>query len=227
MSSENAVARTWSENRSAEDTDFEAPNIWQRFANNRIYYLRLGGGLLMALLLLSTNRWPEDGIVEVSMFAFGYLLTTIAVFGRIWSALYINGYKGPTLVTAGPYSIVRNPLYLFSFVGFVGIGLVSESFVICVLVVLVFLAVHTPTVIREEKHLLAVFGESYRAYAANVPRAIPRFRQYLGSPDYTVRVFKFERALRDAIWFLWIPLFLEGIEKLHSSGYLPSLIQLP
>jgi protein-S-isoprenylcysteine O-methyltransferase Ste14 len=37
---------------------------------------------------------------------------------RLWCSLYISGYKNSQLITSGPYSLCRNPLYFFSFVGF-------------------------------------------------------------------------------------------------------------
>ena len=44
-----------------------------------------------------------------------------------WSSLYIAGRKGRELVTVGPYSTCRNPLYFFSIVGAAGMGAQSGS----------------------------------------------------------------------------------------------------
>lgn len=54
------------------------------------------------------------------------LLIVIATVGRsTWSSLYISGDKEHRAVCEGPYAILRNPLYMFSFVGVFGLGLAN------------------------------------------------------------------------------------------------------
>ena len=47
----------------------------------------------------------------------GVLLIAIAILGRAWCTLYIGGRKAQELTDSGPYSLSRNPLYVFSFIG--------------------------------------------------------------------------------------------------------------
>ena len=44
---------------------------------------------------------------------------------RLWSTLHIGGHKRQRVVMDGPYSICRNPLYLFSLLATLGVGLGS------------------------------------------------------------------------------------------------------
>lgn len=78
-------------------------------------------------LLLSRSAWNEEllfyEIVEVA----GLLLIVLCFVGRLWCILYIGARKNEELVTVGPYSLCRNPLYFFSTVGAVGIGLAFGS----------------------------------------------------------------------------------------------------
>ena len=62
----------------------------------------------------------------------GIILIIACVLGRCWAILYIGGNKNRRLVTAGPYSLCRNPLYLFSIMGVVGFGFVLQSLVYAV-----------------------------------------------------------------------------------------------
>ena len=52
----------------------------------------------------------------------GLLLIAVCIVGRTWCTLYIGGHKKRQLRTHGPYSVVRNPLYVFTIIGTAGIG---------------------------------------------------------------------------------------------------------
>lgn len=55
------------------------------------------------------------------LFLLGLLLVGVATVGRLWCSLYISGHENSELITTGPYSLSRNPLYFFSLPGFAGI----------------------------------------------------------------------------------------------------------
>lgn len=84
-----------------------------------------------------------------------------------------NSRNGHTLVTDGPYGFVRNPMYL----GIIMIGLGVVLMILYPWVFLVFIAgflyryVHL--FIKEEKALIALFGEKYERYCLRVPRLLP------------------------------------------------------
>src|SRR5690606_40050349 len=58
------------------------------------------------------------------------ILIVVCVIGRTWSSIYIAGHKVQTLVMDGPYSISRNPLYVFSIIGAAGAGAQLGSIVL-------------------------------------------------------------------------------------------------
>jgi protein-S-isoprenylcysteine O-methyltransferase Ste14 len=103
------------------------PRIARLISSNRIAVSRIFAGAFF-FLLACTDSAQEDSIVSAILFLLGLVLVGIATVGRLWCALYIAGYKDSDLITSGPYSITRNPLYFFSFVGFAGIGLATETF---------------------------------------------------------------------------------------------------
>ncbi|MGB4295037.1 MAG: hypothetical protein WBJ16_05340 [Smithellaceae bacterium] len=55
--------------------------------------------------------------VSSILFLMGAVLVGVASMGRLWCSLYIAGYKAEILVTEGPYSITRNPLYFLVYWG--------------------------------------------------------------------------------------------------------------
>jgi protein-S-isoprenylcysteine O-methyltransferase Ste14 len=76
------------------------------------------------------------------------------------------------IVEAGPYRWVRNPMYLGHLVFLAGLAIMLRSW--AGLAVFLFHALWFQRRVREdERHLEALFGESYRAYCARVKRWIP------------------------------------------------------
>ena len=53
----------------------------------------------------------------------------LGIVGRLWSTLYIGGRKSAEVVTGGPYSMTRNPLYVFSTLAAAGVGAQMGSIV--------------------------------------------------------------------------------------------------
>ena len=76
------------------------------------------------------------------------------------------------LVTDGPFSFTRNPLYLAGTLLVLGIGLVSGIVWFLLLAVLAAFAVQKLAIEREERHLQARFGRTYVDYAERVRRWI-------------------------------------------------------
>ena len=68
-------------------------------------------------LLFGESRWETSPLIEESLMLLACFMAGIGAFGRIWCSLYIAGYKNNVLVIEGPYSMCRNPLYFFSFIG--------------------------------------------------------------------------------------------------------------
>jgi protein-S-isoprenylcysteine O-methyltransferase Ste14 len=78
------------------------------------------------------------------------------------------------LVTAGPYRVVRNPMYIGVGSCFAGSALFYESRLLFGYVVLFFLAGHLFVVWYEEPTLRRMFGREYTAYTNRVGRWWPR-----------------------------------------------------
>ncbi len=166
--------------------------------------------------------WLHDG-VEV----LGRAMIVICVVGRAWCSLYIGGRKKAEIVTGGPYSLCRNPLYLFSFIGAFGMGAQTGSIVIALLFVVIAFAVFYVTVRQEEVWLTATFGDEYRAYCARTPRFWPRFSKWRDTDTIEVRPVFFLTTLRDGLaFFLAIPIF-EALEHAQAVGWVRVLFSLP
>ena len=88
---------------------------------------------------------------------------------------YASGYvkKNAELTTTGPYAHTRNPLYLGSMMIAFGFALAARSLWIAAILVVLFAAIYIPVIRAEEQYLRSTFPE-FDAYAAQVPRLLPR-----------------------------------------------------
>ena len=62
----------------------------------------------------------------------GWILFVIGAAFRWWATLYIGGKKLNSIVTEGPYSVCRNPLYLGTFLMIIGFSFYLESLTLAV-----------------------------------------------------------------------------------------------
>ena len=74
------------------------------------------------------------------------------------------------LVTAGPYAITRNPIYLGFATMFLGIALIVNSGWMILLLPFVLLVVAALVIVREERHLRHKFGDDFETYVRRVRR---------------------------------------------------------
>lgn len=198
------------------------------FARHRIGLSRVLVLLLIGFLLFNGSYWDHSGNIIGDIAAvIGLAMISVASVGRLWCNLYIVGYKNRELLTTGPYSMSRNPLYFFSAVGAVGIGLVSESLVASGAIALLFALVYPRVIRAEETYLRKVHGAPFDAYAARVPRFWPRWSALQEPEQWTVYPREFRNHLSDVLWFVWAAAMLLLIGSLHARGILPVFWQLP
>lgn len=98
---------------------------------------------------------------------------------RVWGTAYLGAgivtsgaMHAHSVVAAGPYRHVRNPLYLGSFVFALAISILMPPSGAIFFVAAIFLQM-LRLILGEEAHLTAQQGEPYLAYKTRVPRLIP------------------------------------------------------
>jgi protein-S-isoprenylcysteine O-methyltransferase Ste14 len=133
---------------------------------------------LLAILIAASRTTPAALLAGASVAAIGEGI-------RVW-ALRHTGPKTRThrkirvddLVMTGPYSIVRNPLYVGNFI--LGTGMCVASGLPAIIPVFVVLfGIQYALIIRaEEEFLRGAIGDPYRVYCEQVPRILPRIHGY-------------------------------------------------
>ncbi|MFA4894290.1 isoprenylcysteine carboxylmethyltransferase family protein [Brevundimonas sp.] len=182
---------------------------------------------LVGLALVTQSIGGVDGEWHEYVENTGFLAMILAIVGRAWCSLYIGGRKKSEIVDRGPYSISRNPLYVFSYIGAFGIGAQSGSVTIGLAFVLAAMAVFYLTVQREEAFLEREFGAVYAVYKARTPRFWPRFSLWRDEEELTIRPALFLTTIRDGLVFLLaIPVF-ELIDAGQAAQWLHIVARLP
>jgi protein-S-isoprenylcysteine O-methyltransferase Ste14 len=183
--------------------------------------------LCFAAFTATPMPYGPEGTLHESVEIMGQILLLVAVAGRTWCSLYIGGRKKTEIVDTGPYSVCRNPLYVFSVLGGFGVGAQLGSLTASVLLGFITICVFVMVVRKEEQFLESKFGVAYRAYTQRVPAFLPNFRLWRNvetmeiNPRLVVRTF-FEASLLLAA----IPIS-EGIEFLQMSHVLPVFWVVP
>ena len=195
------------------------------FAENRILLSRLFS-VCFLLLFFFTEPKLDDTVWEALLFFSGLVLVGIATVGRLWCSLYISGRKSTELVIHGPYSMCRHPLYFFSFLGVIGLGLSTEVISLAILLTFIFVFSYQSVIRSEEYFLEDKFADRFRSYREAVPRFFPKWRGHkeLESLEVAPRIFL--RSVSEALWFAGLVGLLEFLEAVKALTSAPSYFQL-
>jgi protein-S-isoprenylcysteine O-methyltransferase Ste14 len=196
------------------------------FSQHRIAVSRVFGIAFVAALLGTGSLW-QGTLVGRGMFLGGIVLAASGMVGRIWCLTYSSGYKSSELVTLGPYSVSRNPLYFFSFVGLVGIGLATETVSLTLFLIVFFAMVYPAVIAAEEEFLRGKFGLAYVEYCNRTPRFLPRPGLFAEPESYVVQPRTLRRSLGGVIWFIGLPVAIQVLVNLRTAGVLGSFALLP
>ncbi len=151
----------------------------------------------------------------------------LAVFIRVWSAVYVGGRKQRELVDRGPYALVRNPLYVGTIIGAVGIGLAFGSILVGLAMGLATFLVFDWIVRLEERRLRDEFGAAFDGYLAKVPRWWPSSFAFEAPPRFEVDSGVVVRTCGQALLFMGALLAASAIDAAHAAGWIATLIRLP
>lgn len=188
-------------------------------------FLILGAAIVLALPFFQPI-WPDDRPFHEAMETVGLVLIGLAVVGRCWCTLYIGGRKSREIVAVGPYSISRNPLYVASCIGILGVGLQTGSLIIAGMLPVFALAIFIPVILREERALADRFGRDFEDYRARVPRFGPKLSGWTELDVVPAHPRLFLLTTRDAaLLFLAAPLS-EGIELLQQAAQIAPVLRL-
>jgi protein-S-isoprenylcysteine O-methyltransferase Ste14 len=132
---------------------------------------------------LSANLWStllgmgELGMMIAMIIGYALAFIGIGLFAEGWRELY-RAHQENRLATDGLYASVRHPQYTGLFIGLFGEGVVHWPTIFSVTLFPAIVITYTLLAYREERQMLAQFGEQYRAYQSRVPMFFPRWGRW-------------------------------------------------
>jgi len=183
--------------------------------------------IVLLLIVFTSSIWPLSAPSVWIIDSIALSLLLVACLGRVWCIMYIGGHKNTSVVSAGPYSMVRNPLYVFSFIGALGLVLMTHSIVIAALLLIFYVGIYPFVVAKEESNLHKLFGDAYQDYCNRTPRFVPSLKLYSSESQIPADASRMEKSLFDSGCFVLAFIALSGIRLAHDSGVIPVLFRLP
>lgn len=141
---------------------------------------------------VNLDRYYEWFWVAVALGATVFRVMTSGYAARGTSGATREEAKAEVLNTTGPYSIVRNPLYVGRVLIYTSIGFLSGEWVYGVIVFFLSVMHFERIIAYEESFLSGKFGASYLAWGEVTPGFMPRLASWI-KPNYS---FWWQRAFR-------------------------------
>ncbi len=166
---------------------------------------------------VADQAW-EVGCVLLALVGWALRVYTVGVAAPGTSGRNTRGHKAASLNTTGPYSVVRNPLYIANGIIALGVALFPHAWIAPPVVTLLAVAYYACIVRSEEAYLKARFGDAFEAWAARVPAAIPLPSAYVPAD----RPFAWKIAARREFYALALilvfPIVLDVAEDFVDTG---------
>jgi len=160
---------------------------------DRVARLRVTTGFLLA----AAFAWFSQP--DVRSLAWGLPLSVLGLLLRAWAAGHLQ--KDTRLAVGGPYSHVRNPLYLGTLLVAAGLVLASRRWLLAVLFALVFGLIYLPAIELEEQHLRSLFPD-FADYAERVPALWPVWKTTSTSERFHWPLYLHNREYQALLGFL-------------------------
>lgn len=154
-------------------------NIYRATPNTIPWPPIITAAAIMFSILLGLFYAPSlPDLALVRLFGAGLTVTAIYLVG--WAIVtlvtaqttVLSHRKSDHLVTAGPFTVTRNPVCLGQLMLVTGLGLVTTNGWFLIFAVVTGICTYRLGIRREELHLLARFGAEYEFYCRRVRRWI-------------------------------------------------------
>ena len=172
--------------------------------------------------LVDPNSWAS---VTIDAFAWAVFFAGAGL--RFWATLYVGGRKNEQVVSGGPYSLCRHPLYVGTILLVLSGALFLKSLLFALGMALLTTAYVRLTVPAEEEYLTGRLGDPYRAYCQRVNRLWPSMRHFHTDAKITADVHSLYMESARASRWIWLPVVGQVLSRLRMAPWWPRLFHIP
>jgi protein-S-isoprenylcysteine O-methyltransferase Ste14 len=144
--------------------------------------------LVVVIVLLATTRIPLPWLYRqlwpsgLWSFCIGAAVTVVGLLFAIWARRHLASNwssavtikQGHELITSGPYSLIRHPIYTGILTGFLGTAIALSHVRGFIGLVVLFISFWAK-LRMEEEWMRSQFGETYATYAHQTAALVPYF----------------------------------------------------
>jgi protein-S-isoprenylcysteine O-methyltransferase Ste14 len=179
------------------------------------------------LAVAVSERQALTGAAAVLAGLAGFACVAVAALGRLWTSLFIAGFKDTSLVQSGPYAACRHPLYALSLLGMLGLGLATRSITLSLALLVTAVVLHSRAMRAEDAALAATHGEAALRYREAVPSLLPDFSKYRVPETLEIRPRVVWKAVLDAGTLLLAFAAIQVAHVLQVAGVTATWLRLP
>lgn len=148
---------------------------WARFAGSRVAIIIIVLLLVRLRVLKGHTAVTNDPWLE----AIGLAVFVLGLALAVWARIYLGRNWGvpmsrkqdPELVTSGPYSLVRHPIYSGIILGLIGSAVAISLYWLVAVVLIGAYFIYSATV--EEHNMAQLFPDKYPRYKSSTKMLIP------------------------------------------------------
>lgn len=176
--------------------------------------------LFLSVLIFSYPRiYLQNEFTSEVLDVVGFFVVVLGVLFRASGRGYKKAFSenSTRLVTSGPYTVVRNPMYLGTFL--IGAGLALGAFPWWTLIPysIIFFLRFRLEIKKEEGYLSQVFGQEYTTYCRNTPRLIPGWNSLKSKQFQDIFPWRYCVMTQELKCLLYLPLLILGLEFLEET----------
>ena len=135
------------------------------------------------LLQFRIGVFPVDPGTRILAVMFGGILAVAGIVLHLWSKRSIGVYwsnqieiqKNHHLITTGPYSIVRHPMYSSVILWLIGAGMIFQNYTALAITLVMFIPMMRFRASAEDEVLRKMDSAGFAVYARSVKQLVPRF----------------------------------------------------